>query len=122
MIHAVVVHPANIQDRDGAKLVLEQLRDRMARLHRLGADGGDAGQLEDWVRDEWGWTLEIVAKDPAARGFAVLPKRWIIERTFAWLGKCRRLSKDDEHLLTSSKAMIRWAMVGLMLRRRAPAP
>ena len=118
----VVVPPANIQDRAGAKLVREQLRRHLPRVQRLGADGGDAGQWEAWVRAELGWTLEIVAKDPAGRRFAVRPTRGIIERPFAWLGKCRRVSTDYEHLGSSSAAMIHRAMVGLMLRRLAPAP
>ncbi len=118
-MHGLLVHPANVQDRAGAKLLLEPLSGTLPRLERLWADGGYAGQLADWVAEQ-GWTLEIVAKDPAARGFQVLPKRWIVERTFAWLGKCRRLSKDYEHLVTSSAAMIRLAMIGLMVRRLHP--
>ncbi len=70
-----------------------------------------------WVERECGWTLEIVKRADDLRGFVVLPKRWIVERTFAWLGKCRRLSKDYEHLVASSEAMIRLAMIGLMVRR-----
>lgn len=93
---------------------------RLPRLERIWADGGYAGQLETWVAER-GWTLESVRKDPAATGFQVLPKRWIVERTFAWLGKCRRLSNDDEHLVASSEAMIRLAMMRLMLRRLEPA-
>jgi len=88
-----VVHPADIQDRNGAKLVRDPLIGRLPRLERLLADSGYIGQLETWVAEQ-GWELTIVAKDPTATGFQVLPKRWIIERTFAWLGKGRRLSKD----------------------------
>ncbi|MDQ3655631.1 MAG: IS5 family transposase [Chloroflexota bacterium] len=121
LIHGVVVHPADIQDRNGAKLVLDPLIGRLPRLERLWADSGYTGQLETWVAEQ-GWELTIVAKDPTATGFQVLPKRWIIERTFAWLGKCRRLSKDYEHLVASSEAMIRLAMVGLVLRRLRPTP
>ncbi len=122
LIHGILVHPANVQDRDGAKLLLAPLIGKLPRLERLWADGGYAGQLADWVRDQTGWELDIVAKDPTAKGFQVLPKRWIIERTFAWLGKCRRLSKDYEHLISSSEAMIRLAMIGLMVRRLRPTP
>jgi putative transposase len=120
LIHGILVHPANVQDRAGAKELLESLIGTLPRLERLWADGGYAGQLEDWVRQQCGWELDIVAKDPTVTGFAVLPKRWIIERTFAWLGKCRRLSKDYEHLVTSAAAMIRLAMIGLMVRRLHP--
>ena len=118
----MAVHPAGVQDRGGAKRVLAPLVGRLPRLERIWADAGYAGRLVDWARAEAGWELEVVAKPPGATAFVVLPKRWIVERTFAWLGKCRRLSKDDEHLVTSSEALIRLAMTGLMLRRLRPAP
>jgi len=117
----VAVHPASVQDRDGAKLLLAPLVGRMPRLERIWADAGYAGRLVEWARAEAGWELEVVAKPPGATAFVVLPKRWIVERTFAWLGKCRRLAKDFEHLTASSEALIRLAMVGLMLRRLRPA-
>ena len=113
----MAVHPGNIQDRDGARLVLEPLADGLPRMERIWADGGYAGQLVDWVRERCGWELAIVKRPVEADGFVVSPKRWIVERTFAWLGKCRRLSKDYEHLVASSEAMIRLAMIGLMTRR-----
>lgn len=94
---------------------------RMPRLERIWADAGYGGQLVNWVGEEAGWELEVVAKPPGATTFVVLPHRWIVERTFAWRGQCRRLSKDDEHLVTSSTAFIRLAMIGLMLRRLEPA-
>ncbi len=115
------MHRGDVQDRDAAKLVLEPLSGKLPRLERLWGDGGYAGQLVDWVERECGWALEIVKRSDDARGFVVLPKRWIVERTFAWLGKCRRLSKDYEHLIASSEAMIRLAMIGLMARRLRPA-
>ena len=87
---------------------------------RLWADGGYAGRLVDWVREQAGWDLAIVKRSDDMRGFVVLPKRWIVERTFGWLGKCRRLSKDYEHQVESSEAMIRLAMIGLMTRRLRP--
>lgn len=111
------MHEAHVQDRDGAKLVLGPLVGTLPRLERLWGDGGYAGQLVDWVRERTGWELEIIKRSDDTRGFVVLPKRWIVERTFAWLGKCRRLSKDYEHLIASSEAMIRLAMIGLMVRR-----
>ena len=73
-----------------------------------------------WVSERTGWELEIVKRSDDMRGFVLLPKRWVVERTFAWLGKCRRLSKDYESLIESSEAMIRLAMIGLMLRRLKP--
>lgn len=121
MIHGLLVLPADVQDRAGAKLLLELLRGQQPRLERLYADGAYAGELVTWVREHTGWTLEIVKRAEQTRGFTVLPKRWIVERTFAWLGKCRRLSKDLEGTLASSTAMIHWAMLGLMVRRLRPA-
>jgi putative transposase len=116
-----VVHPASIQDRDGAKLVLTPMINQMPRLQRIWADAGYGGKLVDWVRQEAGWDLEVVAKPPGATTFKVIPHRWIVERTFAWLGKCRRLSKDYEHLARSSLAMIRLAIIRLMAKRLARA-
>jgi len=124
LIIAIAVHAASFQDRDGAKLVLAKLNDKrkgrrlFPRLKLIWADGGYAGQLIDWARHLGRWTLEIVKRSEA--GFAVLPKRWIVERTFAWLGKYRRLSKDYETLTESSESMIRIAMINLMLHRLKP--
>ena len=101
--------------------MLAPLVGRMPRLRRLWADAGYAGRLVAWAREEAGWELEVVAKPPRATAFVVLPKRWIVERTFAWRGKCRRLGKDYEHLPASSEALVRLAMLGLMLRRLRPA-
>ena len=125
LIIALVVHAASLQDRDGAKLVLTQLNARskkggrlFPRLKLIWADGGYAGQLIEWAKTLSRWTLQIVKRTEA--GFAVLPKRWIVERTFAWLGKYRRLSKDFETLTESSESMIRIAMINLMIHRLAP--
>jgi putative transposase len=115
------IHEASLQDRDGAKLLLEPLAGTLPRLERLWADGGYAGRLVDWVRERTGWELEIVKRTDDLKGFVVLPKRWIVERTFAWLNKCRRLRTDYEHEIASSEAMIRLAMIGLMARRLSPA-
>lgn len=121
LVMTAVVHAANIQDRDGAKLVLEKARGKFPRLALVWADGGYAGKLIDWVKETCGWLLEIVKRNDALRGFVVLPRRWVVERTFAWLGRCRRLSKDYEELTKSSEAMICLAMIHLMLKRLAPA-
>ena len=120
LLLTVVVHAANIQDRDGAKLVLEKTRGKFLRLTLVWADGGYAGKLIEWVQETCGWLLEIVKRSDAAQGFVVLPRRWIVERTFGWLGRCRRLSKDYEELTASSEAMIQLAMIHLMLKRLAP--
>ena len=120
LLLAVVVHAANVQDRDGARLVLGKLAGRFARLRLLWADGGYAGALLAWALAAAGLVIEIVAKPAGATTFAVLPKRWIVERTFAWLGRCRRLSKDYEALPATSEAWIHVAMIHLMLKRLAP--
>lgn len=120
LLLAVVVHAANIQDRVGAKLVLERLRGRFPRLWVIWADGGYGGTLLLWALVTGGWVIELVKKPPEATSFAVLPKRWIVERTFAWLGRNRRLSKDYEGLPETTEAWIQIAMIHLMLNRLAP--
>ena len=120
LILAVAVHPADVQDRDGAKLVLAELRDRFSRLRLIWADGGYAGQLVEWVRGlrpRNKLRLEIVRRSDDAKGFVVLPRRWVVERTFAWLGRCRRLSKDCEATTASSEAFVKLAMIHHMARR-----
>jgi len=114
---AVVVHAANIQDRDGAKLVVAKLYGLFSRLSLIWADGGYAGKLIDWVMEIGTWTLEIVKRSDDVTGFKILPRRWVVERTFAWLGKYRRLSKDYETLTQSSETMIYLAMTNLMIHR-----
>jgi putative transposase len=120
LVRAVVVHAANIQDRDGAKLVLARMQGRFPRLLKVWADGVYAGGLIAWTQALLGCILEIVKRSDDQKGFVVLPKRWIVERTFAWFGRYRRLSKDDEELPASSETMIYIAMIHLMLRRLAP--
>lgn len=120
LILAVVVHAANVQDRDGAQLVLRKLRGLYPRLKRIWADGGYAGKLVDWTKRMGGWILEIVKRSDDVVGFAVLPKRWIVDRTFGWLGRYRRMSKDYEMLTASSEAMILIAMINVMVHRLAP--
>lgn len=113
------VHPANVQDRDGAKAVLELLLGRFPRLRLIWADGGYRGKLIEWTKLLGPWTLEIVKRNDDVTGFSVLPRRWIVERTFAWLGRYRRLSKDYEAVPESSESMILIAMINLMSRRLA---
>ena len=124
LLLAVVVHPADIQDRDGARLVRARLGGRCPRLRRLWADAGYAGpKLGDWVKETTSWDLEIVRRPEAGVGFQVLPRRWGVERTFAWLGpvafQARRLSQDYEVRPDTTEAWIHIAMTGLMLRRLA---
>jgi putative transposase len=115
----VLVHAAGIQDRDGARVLLRGLRGRVGRLRVIWADAIYAGQLVDWTRRVCGGTLEIVRRRDGVKRFEVLPKRWVVERTFAWLGRYRRLSKDYEQLSQSSESMILLAMINLMSRRLA---
>jgi putative transposase len=122
LLVAVLVHPANVQDRDGARLLLGVLGKAWRRIRLIWADGAYAGTLIDWVRNlrqRNRITLEIVRRSDDVKGFKVLPRRWVVERTFGWLGRQRRLSKDYEHRTDTSEAMIYVAMIGLMLRRLA---
>ncbi len=114
---AVVVHSAAIQDRDGAKLLFFKAATLFPTIKLVWADGGYAGKLVDWLLRWCGWSLQIVQKLGEQVGFQVLPKRWIVERTFAWLGHARRLSKDYEELVENSEAMIQIAMIQLMLHK-----
>ena len=121
-----VVHSADVQDQDGARLVLAQGKHReggryVHRLKLIWVDGKYSGQLMEWVQKAYGWTLDVVKRPKDARGWVVLPRRWVIERTFGWLGRYRRLSRDYEGLLLTSEVLIYAAMVHLMLRRLAPA-
>ena len=119
LLWAVSVTAASVQDRDGTLPLLrqiERLEEAAHPLETVYADGSYRGALESLVGCVWDWTLRIVEKPEGQKGFAVLPKRWIIERTFAWLSKYRRLSKDYEYRPESSKALIHWAMVNRMTR------
>lgn len=123
LLIAVLVTPAAIQDRDGARTLLRWLRHHGSRLRLIWADGGYAGALVSWLwqlRARRRVRLEIVKRSAAQRGFAVLPKRWIVERTLGWLMKQRRLRGDYEQLLATSETMIHVAMIRLMLRRLHP--
>ncbi len=146
------VHSADIQDRDGGKLVLSSfksahLKEAFPRLSHLWVDSGYRGEFEEWVVGELGWSVEVVKRhrerkpegvwmlgevvmdwsmiepppellpDPKCVGFQVLPRRWVVERTFGWLGWYRRLSKDYEYLPQSSEAFLYIAMSRLMVRR-----
>jgi putative transposase len=113
----VLVHPANIQDPAGARLVLERVKNRLPRLQLIWADGGYTGTLIDWVKTVCGWKLEIVRRPKGVSGFQVLHRRWVVERTFAWLCKFRRLSKDYEALPETSEAWAYVAMVHVLARR-----
>lgn len=121
LLLVVFVHSAHIQDRDGACDVSQRLSELLTRLKLVWADGGYAGQLVDLVRSWWRYTLEIVKRTDDMEGFVVLPKRWIVERTLAWLCRNRRLSKDDERLPSSSETVVSLASIRMMIRRLAKA-
>lgn len=124
LLLVVIVHSAGIQDRDGAKLVLAKLhalREHFPRMKHIWADGAYCA-IVDWILCLAGWTLEIVKRPDNAKGFVQLPRRWVVERTIAWLMKYRRLSRDYEETSQSSEAWIRLAMIHLMVRRLAPCP
>jgi putative transposase len=114
------VLPANVQDRDAAKPLLGQVRGQLPRLLVIWADGAYPA-VAAWVKATCGWLLTTILKPVGMRGFVVLPKRWIVERTFAWLGRYRRLSKDYEHNTKSSEAWIYLAMIHRMSRQLLPA-
>ena len=123
LLLAVVAHPADVPDRDGAWLVLSELAaGKMSRRRLIWADGAYRGALSEWVRERLGCRLEIVPRAAGQRGFAVLPRRWAVARTLGWLGRQRRLSKDYEELPESSAARVQIAMSRLMLRRMAQKP
>ncbi|WP_373558864.1 IS5 family transposase [Streptomyces sp. Ag82_O1-15] len=119
LLLVVAVTAANVGDRDAAMGLLIRLR----RLHRdiclVWADGGYTGGIVDWARAKLALTLQVVKRTDDMEGFVVLPRRWVIERTFAWLMHSRRLARDYETLPASSEAMIRWSMVTRMGRRLA---
>ena len=119
LLLALVVHPANAQDRDGARLVFQRLLGRFPRLQKIWADGAYGGKLVEWAKEVGGWTLELVRRPPQQHCFQVLTWRWVVERTFGWLNLQRRLSKDYEALCETSEAWIYIALTGIMLRRKA---
>ena len=114
-----VVHPASVQDRDGLAMLLDRrTRRRFPDIDVVFADQGYQGPKAATATARSGtWRLEIVRHDPGQKGFAVLPMRWVVERTLSWLRRNRRLAKDVEHLARTAEALIALAMIKLMLRR-----
>jgi putative transposase len=120
LVLMLVVTSASLPDREGAKWVLQKLFERgMARLVMIWADSAYGGELIAWVKEKFGWVWVIIKKLEGQVGFQVLPKRWMVERTFGWLTRCRRLSRDYERLPETSEAFIYVAMLRLMTRRLA---
>ncbi|WP_255411737.1 IS5 family transposase [Deinococcus sp. NW-56] len=140
LVMAIKVHEADIQDRAGAVLLLRDLPNVFPRMGYLWADAGYTGKLAGDIKTHLGWTLEIVKhpwsgwqgtwapKDAPPRvvevpkGFVVLKRRWVVERTFAWLGKSRRMAKDYEALVETAENMVYEVMIRLMVRRLAKGP
>ena len=121
---AALVHPANIQDRDGGLLLLASLFGLYPFLRRLFADGGYQGPVfekgvaklfKNWLFREL--KVDIVKRSDKAEGFVLLPRRWIVERTIAWLNRCRRLAKDWENITRNALAFLQWASIRLMIRK-----
>ena len=112
------MHTADIQDRDGAVDVLKAVPQRFPWLRHVFADGGYAGDKpRDAIAGSGQWTIEIIKRSDKANGFKVLPRRWVVERTFAWLGRCRRLAKDWETTIASSTAWATIASIRMLTRR-----
>jgi transposase len=122
LLLVVMVTAASIQDRDGGSGILKLLHGSLASVGLVYADGGYQGRLVALAKSAWGIALQIIRKPADQRGFAVLPRRWVVERTFSWLLRWRRLVRDYERLPKTHEAMVKWAMVGLMLNRLAPPP
>ena len=116
----VVVHEADVQDRDGAALVLKGIRYLYPWLRYIFADGGYAGdKLRETLRRLGDWSIEIVKRADDAKGFVLVKRRWVVERTLAWIGRCRRLAKDFEASIESAVAWILVANIKLLTRKLA---
>ena len=115
----MVVHPANIQDRDGAARVLtKRVRRRFPFIEVIHADAGYQGErVRRTARKSGSWRIEIVKRPTGSQGFVVIAKRWIVERTLAWISRNRRLARDFENLARMATALVRLAMIKIMLRR-----
>lgn len=133
LVLGVIVHPADIPDRAGAPWLLYQLQSTLPRLDLIWADSAYNGPLQTWVWETFGWRLQVVARpggrgqwlpadqEPPVRlpGFQLLPRRWVVERTFAWIGRTQRMSKDYEFRPSTSETWVYLSMIRLMLKRLA---
>ena len=117
LLIAVAVTAASIQDRDGAKLLLKAIKGSGKKIRKIWVDGGYRGELVKWVKSKCRIVLEVVLRSEEAKGFVLLPRRWVVERTFAWLNNSRRLSKDYERFCDTSETFIYIAMTRLILLR-----
>jgi transposase len=121
LLLVLVVHPAHIQERDGLALVCRRLRRRFPWLRLIFAEGGYQGETAAWAVAQERVPLQIVTRDPGTRGLALRPRRWVVERTFAWFGRNRRLAKDVETTIGSAVTMVYLASIQLLVRRLAKA-
>ena len=119
LLLAVLVTPASTTDRDAARVLLPAAKNHFRRLVRVWADGGYTGHLTDWTVQHLGVVLNIVRRSDDVQGFQVLPRRWVVERSFAWFLRSRRLVRDYERRTDTSEAVILWSMIMLMSRRLA---
>ncbi|MGW2232147.1 IS5 family transposase [Streptomyces formicae] len=119
LVLAVLVTPASTTDRDAARILLPAAKNHFRRLARIWADGGYTGHLTDWTTQHLGVVLDIVRRSDDVQGFQVLPRRWVVERSFAWLLRSRRLVRDYERRTETSEAVVLWSMTMLMSRRLA---
>ncbi|MEU1254113.1 IS5 family transposase [Streptomyces chartreusis] len=128
LLLAVLVTPASTTDRDAARILLPAARSRLTRLSLIWADGGYRGHLQDWAAQHLKLVLDVVRRSDDVSGFQVLARRWVVERSFAWILRSRRLVRDYERRTDTSEAVILWSMTTLMSRRLAahhqqrPAP
>jgi putative transposase len=118
LVLRVAVLAAQIPDRDAAIDLFDLAQPVCPRIEQVWADSAYAGRFVDRTMRQWGWRLVIVSKPPDQQGFVVHPRRWVVERSFGWLGRNRRLAKDYEELNDSSEAWVYLAAIRLMLRRR----
>ena len=119
---SIYVTPANVRDQHGARLLLISSQWLMPRLKKIWADGAYGVPWQKaWCKKEGGWKLEIVERDLQTKGFGLLPRRWVVERTFGWLSRNRRLAKDYERMVQTSETLIKIAIIRLLLRRLARA-
>ncbi|EFL32193.1 Tn5741 family transposase [Streptomyces viridochromogenes DSM 40736] len=119
LLLAVLVTPASTTDRDAARILLPTARKQRRRLSRIWADGGYRGHLQDWAAQRLGLVLDVVRRSDDVQGFQVLARRWVVERSFAWFLRSRRLVRDYERRTDTSEAVILWSMTTLMSRRLA---
>jgi putative transposase len=117
LLLTVVVHSAGIQDTNGAYLVLHKLANLFPRLTLIWVDGGYKNGVISWAKEFFGWIMEVVKRSNDCKKFKILPRRWVVERTFSWISNNRRTSKDYEHSPATSEAIVYLSMIRLMLKR-----